>query len=153
MGRLRLVYRVSPEGEDPEDIDMPITIDWTPCHLGGKRPFFICPCVVNGRACNRRVAKLFLAQRYFLCRHCHRVAYASQSETPVDRAMRAANKLRTAMGGEPGVGSYVRKPKGMHWATYARHMEKIARGDDMANLAFIDFVQRKFPGMMPDIEL
>lgn len=42
--------------------------------------------------------------------------------------------------------------KGMHWATYTRHMVKIARGDDMANLAFIDFVRRKFPGMVSDIE-
>lgn len=151
--RLRLVYRVTPEGEDPEDIDMPINIDWTPCHLGGTRPFFICPGVVNGRECYRRVAKLFLARRYFLCRHCHRVAYACQSETPADRAMRAANKLRMAMGGEPGLGSYVRKPKGMHWATYARHMDKIERGDNITNLAFIDFVRRKFPGMTSDIEI
>jgi hypothetical protein len=132
---------------------MPITIDWPPCHLGGKRPFFICPGVVNGRACCRRVAKLFLARRYFLCRHCHRVAYACQSETPADRALRAANKRRMAMGGEPGLGSYVRKPKGMHRATYARHMEVIERGDDLTNLAFIDFVRRRFPETLAEFDL
>ena len=151
-GRLRLVYRVSPESEEPEDVDMPITIDWTACHLGGKRPFFICPGVVSGRVCNRRVAKLFLASCYFLCRHCHRVAYTCQSETLVDRAMRAANKRRVAMGSEPGMGSFVRKPKGMHWSTYWRHMDMIESADDIANLAFINFARRKYPGFVTDIE-
>lgn len=103
---------------------------------------------MNGRACNRRVAKLYMGSRYFLCRHCNRMAYACQSETRVDRLLRGAKKLRVKMGGEPGLESYVAKPKGMHWATYWRHIDKIERADHEANLALIRFVQRRFPGGM-----
>lgn len=41
----------------------------------------------------------------------------------------------------------------MHWATYARHMRVITRGDDLTNLAFIDFVRRKFPGSLAEFDL
>ncbi|WP_426036083.1 tripartite tricarboxylate transporter substrate-binding protein [Cypionkella sp. TWP1-2-1b2] len=82
----------------------------------------------------------------------NQVAYTCQSETPVDRAVRAANKRRVAMGSEPGMGSFVRKPKGMHWSTYWRHMDMIESADDIANLAFINFARRKYPGFVTDIE-
>lgn len=150
-GRLTLNYRITPNGDEPFDVTEPVTIDWLTCHFGNARPFFICPGVINGRACNRRVAKLYLRQRYFLCRHCNRVTYACRSETPVDRMQRAANKRRVAMGAEPGMESYVRKPKGMHWATYWRHMEKIEAADYAANVAFMQFFQRRFSGMAAEI--
>lgn len=149
-GRLMLVYSFTRQGNESVDITEPITVVWLPCHFGGKRPFFICPGVVNGRACNRQVAKLYLGQGYFLCRHCNRLTYACRSETRVDRMQRAANKRRVAMGGEPGMGSFVRKPKGMHWATYWRHIDKIDTADHAADLEFIQFVQRRFPGMTGD---
>jgi hypothetical protein len=40
------------------------------CCFGGARPYFICPGLANGVTCRRRVAKLYGAGRYFLCRHC-----------------------------------------------------------------------------------
>lgn len=145
-GGLRLVYRVTPHGGPSEDIQEFVSITWKDCRFGGQRAYFICPGIVNGRGCYRRVAKLYIANRYFLCRHCNRLSYACQSETRVDRLLRGANKLRVKMGGEPGLESYVPKPKGMHWATYWRHIDKIDRADHEANLAFIRFVHRKFPG-------
>jgi hypothetical protein len=66
------------------------------------RPYFICPGVVSGVGCGRRVAKLHGPGRYFLCRHCYRLAYASQSEGGWDRALRRANKIRQCLGGDPG---------------------------------------------------
>jgi hypothetical protein len=47
---------------------------------------------VNGIACGRHAAKLYGLSRYFLCRHCYRLAHVSQSEDEWDRALRCANK-------------------------------------------------------------
>lgn len=52
----------------------------TTCYFGGRRYWFICPLVINGLNCGRRVGKLFIAGHYFGCRHCYRLAYASQNE-------------------------------------------------------------------------
>ncbi len=90
-GRLTLVYRVRIGGDDWEDVAETVLIARVACRFGGSRPYFICPGVVNGVACKRRVAKLHASGRYFLCRHCHRLAYASQSEDTWDRAFRRAN--------------------------------------------------------------
>ena len=51
--------------------------------FGGLRWWFVCPLVVNGRPCNRRVAKLHLPPpaRYFGCRLCYRLTYASCQES------------------------------------------------------------------------
>ena len=93
-GLLHLTYRVSIGGSDWEDIGESVRIVHFACRYGGARPFFICPGVVNGRACGRRVAKLYLPGRYFVCRDCSRLAYASQSEGGLDRALRRANGIR-----------------------------------------------------------
>ena len=47
---------------------------------GGLRWWFICPLVINGVECNRRVRKLYLYGRYFGCRHCHNLTYRSSQE-------------------------------------------------------------------------
>lgn len=148
QGGLRLIYRITPDGRPSEDIQEFIPIAWKDCHLGGQRPYFICPGVVNGRGCYRQVAKLYMGSRYFHCRHCNRLAYACQSETSLDRLIRKANKRRVKMGGDPGIDNFVRRPKGMHWATYRRHMDVIERADRAADLAITRFIQRKIPGGM-----
>lgn len=87
----------------------------TPCHLGGERHWFTCP------RCNKRVAVLYAPGRYFACRQCGGLTYATQKENMSDRASTKANKLRTRLGWELGIlnGEGV-KPKGMHWKTYNR---------------------------------
>ena len=84
-----------------------------PCRFGGTRPYFMCPGVVNGVTCGRRVAKLLASGRYFLCRHCYRLAYDSQSESAWGRALRRANKIRMRLGGDPGVAA----PFAIHFAS------------------------------------
>jgi hypothetical protein len=145
--RLTLNYRVRPYGEDWEEIVEPIALDWIECHHGGKRPYFLCPASVNGRACGRRVVKLYLGGRYFLCRRCQRLAYSSQSETQMQRAMRKADKIRTFLSKGSDAGIWEVKPKGMHWKTYWRHVEAMETADAEADSAFFTMFQRRFPGM------
>jgi hypothetical protein len=38
---------------------------------------------------------------YFLCRHCYRLAYASQREDRYDRALRRANNIPFGLAGSP----------------------------------------------------
>jgi len=72
--RLHLSYRVRIAGGEWESIEEPVRIVRAPCPFDGARPYFICPGVVNGITCGRRVAKLHGPGRYFLCRHCYRLA-------------------------------------------------------------------------------
>jgi hypothetical protein len=119
--RLVLTYRHRRGGGEWEDVEEPVRIVWQPCRFGGQRPYFVCPGVVNGVACCRRVIKLYGAGTYFVCRHCYRLAYMSQSEGPLDRLLRRANKIRMRLGGAPGMASrFPDRPKGMHRATYER---------------------------------
>ncbi|KIN79616.1 hypothetical protein [Sulfitobacter mediterraneus] len=136
--RLVLDYKVRVYGGDWEPISQPIRITHVDCNYGNKRPYFMCPGVVNGRHCGRRVGKLFSGGRYFLCRHCYRIAYASQSEARYDRMLRRANKLRMALGGEPGTAYLIAlKPKGMWQRTYQRKRREITWCESQADHLFI----------------
>jgi hypothetical protein len=60
------------------ELDYKVWIVSTPCHFGNRRWWFICPLVINGRSCNRRVGALYLASgKYFGCRHCYNLTYES----------------------------------------------------------------------------
>jgi hypothetical protein len=131
--RLVLSYRVRGSGEQWLDVEQPTPIVWKPCRFGGARPYFICPGVVNGIACGRRVAKLYGPGKYFLCRHCYRLAYSSQREDRHDRALRRANNIRIRLGGEPGMASaFPPRPKGMHHQTYERLQSAVANAEILA---------------------
>jgi hypothetical protein len=122
---VHLTYRVRIGGGDWEDVAETVRIVRIACRFGGSRPFFVCPGVVNGIACGRRVVKLYGAGTYFLCRHCYRLAYASQREDCYDRALRRANNIRMRLGGEPGMAAaFPPRPKGMHHETY-EHLKSI----------------------------
>jgi hypothetical protein len=111
--RLHLTYRARVGGGEWEDVAETVRIVRVACRFGGARPYFICPGVVSGIACGRRVAKLYGSGQYFLCRHCYRLGHASQIEDPWDRALRRADKIRQRLGGEPGMAApFPIKPKG-----------------------------------------
>ena len=97
--QLILNYRVCRNGEDWTDVEEAVPLARSPCRFGGMRSYFVCPGVKNGRPCSRRVTKLYLGGRYFLCRHCYDLAYASQSETRPYRLLRRADKRKIALGG------------------------------------------------------
>jgi hypothetical protein len=141
--RLDLSYRVRAGGSDWEDVEEAVRIVRVSCRFGGARPYFICPGVVNGISCGRRVAKLYSSRRYFLCRHCYRLAYASQCENGWDRALRHANKIRMRLGGEPGMASlFPKKPKGMWWRTYDKLREEVFEIELRAEDGFSRYMDR-----------
>lgn len=113
--RMMLDYRRKTGGEW-RATSYPVRLDWTPCHFGGQRAWWLCP----GAGCGRRVAVLY-GGAVFACRHCQKLAYKSQRETPDGRAFRRGNSLRARMGWVPGmIHEPGGKPKGMHWATFRR---------------------------------
>lgn len=68
-------------GEKTE-LDYKIRLDWTPCYFGGRRWWFICPLVINGRVCSRRIGSLHLDNsKYFGCRRCYNLTYQSSKES------------------------------------------------------------------------
>ncbi|UTW07872.1 hypothetical protein [Pseudomonas benzenivorans] len=125
---LRLYYHLSRD-DKPEMLDYPVPITWTPCQLGGHRPWFLCPC------CGRRVAVLYL-RRYFACRHCLRLNYASQQASKRDLALDLSWKLRHALGCELGLmdlpAECIPRPKGMHLRTFARKLARLQQVDARA---------------------
>ena len=141
--RLHLTYRVRIGSGEWEDVTESIHIVRLPCRFGGVRPYFVCPGVVNGTACGRRVAKLYGPGRYFVCRHCYRLAYASQSEDAQRRSMRRATKIRQRLGGNAGTASsFPPKPKGMWRRTYERLREQAFDADERADEALLPHLVR-----------
>jgi hypothetical protein len=134
---LHLTYRVRVVGGEWEDVAETVRIVRVACRLGGTRPYFVCPGVVNGIACRRRVAKLHGAGRYFLCRRCYRLVHASQSEGSWDRMLRRANQIKHQLGGDPGLAAPIpSKPKGMWRRKYERLREQAFDAEMRADEAF-----------------
>lgn len=115
-GRVVLSYQQR-HGDDWRPMEYPVRLDWTPCTLGGRRAWFLCPA----QGCGRRVALLYNGGGIFACRHCYRLAYACQRESADDRAARRADRIRARLGWEPGIlNGQGDKAKGMHWRTFDR---------------------------------
>jgi hypothetical protein len=105
--------------------DNEIFLQWTPCPLGGQRPWFLCP------TCRRRCAKLYIGEGQSLCRKCRGLSYDSQRENRQARSERRINKIRTKLGAEGGFFlDFPPKPSGMHMDTYWRLWEKARKGYD-----------------------
>jgi hypothetical protein len=147
--RLSLSYTVQVWGGRWEDMAETIPIVHLPCRFGGSRPFFICPGPGNGTDCGRRTTKLHLSSRYFLCRRCNQLAYASQYEKPWQRALRRANKLKQRLGIDVGIAEPLpEKPKGMWTRTYGRLLDEILQAEILANEA----QAKRFQGLLAHVE-
>lgn len=101
-----------------ERIEDLVRLAWTPCGLGGERPWFVCP----GEECGRRAAILYLEDGALLCRICLDLTYRSQREGKLDgrlgKARRRAEKTRARLAAPDE--DLVAKPKGMHHKTFVR---------------------------------
>lgn len=99
-----------------QDYSVPIT--WTPCHMGGERPWFSCP------DCCRRAAILYLlpVTGRFTCRLCAGLNYASQQQSRANTLIDRAHKLRTLLGCSGGLFRpplhELDKPRHMRWPKF-----------------------------------
>src|SRR6516162_9530594 len=132
--RLCLSYPLRVGDREWRDVTDTIAIVHLPCRFGGSRAYFICPGPGGGTECGRRVTKMHLSHRYFLCRHCSQLAYASQYEQPWQRALRRANKLKQRLGIDVGIAEpFPDKPRGMWVRTYGYLLNKILQAEILAN--------------------
>lgn len=95
-----LVLKYFLAGEHP--VQIPVPLQTTPAHFGGRRWWFSCPMVEEGRRCNRRSANLYLPPGggWFACRDCHDLAYRSgQQAYRFDRLLKQVLRVyrRTGM--------------------------------------------------------
>jgi hypothetical protein len=67
--------------KEKTNLDYKARLESTPCNYGGQRWWFVCPLIINGRICNRRVGVLYLDGKYFGCRHCYNLTYESSKES------------------------------------------------------------------------
>ncbi|MCK9502441.1 MAG: hypothetical protein M0Q52_11505 [Lascolabacillus sp.] len=78
---LRFMYTMTDNDTgDKKSYNYVIPVVFTPCNYGGKRWWYVCPLIVDGRSCNRRCRIVYLphGSQYFGCRECHRLTYESR---------------------------------------------------------------------------
>jgi hypothetical protein len=56
-----------------------VPIEWTACHFGGRRPWFVCAVLDDHVGyCGRRVGVLYIRPGgLFMCRRCWNLVHAS----------------------------------------------------------------------------
>jgi len=76
--QIRLIYTIGPKSPNPVSFDYAVQLTTSALPWGGARYWFVCPAV----GCGRRVGCLYLPSggKYFACRHCYQLAYASNQE-------------------------------------------------------------------------
>ena len=150
--RLHLYYPMR-VGDMERGVTDTIPIVHLRCRFGGSRAYFICPGPGDGTQCGRRVTKLHLSHRYFLCRHCSQLPYASQYEQPWQRGLRRANKLKQRLGIGVGIAEpFPEKSKGMWVRTYGCLLNEILQAEMLAKEAQANRFQRLLAQVEDDPE-
>lgn len=119
------------ETGEPHKMDRLIMLSESPCRYGGSRKWFICP------RCGHRMAVLMLTPPDVGCRLCLGLSYTSQSENISYRGIRRMNKIANRLGSDEFFGGMPLRPKGMHWKTYNRLIEKHDDADMQSMFALI----------------
>ncbi len=103
------------QGDEPEQVREPISLDRTPCNYGGERSWFNCP------RCWKRCGVLYCGPQGFICRDCAGLSYRTQRIGDTGRLFARLARLRARLGWPPGVASGTGgKPRGMRWRTFER---------------------------------
>jgi len=128
---VRLIYRTTDRDGAPVDVSELVPFTDTPTMFGGRRQWL--RCLNCGRGCRK-----IYGGRYFRCRLCYRLRYASQGESrpdqrALDRARKIAKRLHDRWGGTTEEEyDFPPKPPRMRWATYNRLLEQY---DELENAA------------------
>lgn len=122
--QIRREYSI-PTGHGTITLDgQPVRLAWVAEHLGGIRPYFVCP------QCNQRRHHLYNRDNIWACRVCHKLIHRTTIEVASTRAIRRALKL-----GPPGP-----KPK---WKHYRTHRELTAKKIAASQKAAIGILKGK----------
>jgi hypothetical protein len=114
-----------------ESLDQRISLTTQPRPFGGLQWYFRCPIT------QRRCSMLWMppGANRFCSRQAWRgqVAYASQFESPGDRAERARAKIKARLIGnnDPDDWDLPPKPKWMRWRTYKQHVQRFESYEDV----------------------
>jgi hypothetical protein len=138
-GRVRLTYTItSPWSGEKHSADYWVQLVTTAQPFGGRRWWWVCPRTGD------LVSKLYLPSggRVFASRKAYRLGYRSQRESPHDRALSRAFKLRRRLGSNGGIGDYIERPKGMRQRTFDRMMERVEKAEAVCNANLLRFVQQ-----------
>jgi hypothetical protein len=135
---VRLKYTTTRWDGERRESDYWIQLETAPQPFGGRRWWFVCPRT------GRRAEKLYLPSGAFTfaSRQAYRLGYRSQRESPRDRGLRRAFKLRGKLGSDGGIGDYIPKPKWMRWRTYDRTLERIATAESIVDGHLLAFVRK-----------
>jgi hypothetical protein len=133
-------YRTSPSWSNEwKSINQRVPIEWSGCHFGGRRPWFICPAFCDGRSCGRRVAVLYALREHFACRQCYGLAYASQQESLRERGLLKAQKILIRLGAKPDLFElFPEKPPHMHRRTYKQLYRAYQKARDRCIQGILD---------------
>ena len=118
---LELIFSVSdPWSGEKQSIEQRIVLTHTVPNYGGRRWWMLCP--VNGR----RVRKIYCPAGggRFASRTAWKLGYRSQRESERDRPFSRLNKLQRQLGCYEGYEMPIRRPKGMWYRTYQRHLRR-----------------------------
>jgi hypothetical protein len=140
--RIVLQYRYQGHVGAWESATETVWLDWTPCHYEGQRPWFRCP------GYTRRVGILCDYGKWFRCRHCHRLPYASQQQSYADRMAAQARQGWKRLGASMSLFEPVwpwQKPKGMHWRPFARLTAREQRYYQASLLALRAWLDKREP--------
>jgi hypothetical protein len=137
---LRLTYTVTGHDGTKISVDELVPFAYTPTRFGGRRLWLM--CLKCGRYCRK-----INGGRYFRCRQCHRLKYASQSENSAQRAMlradRLANRLHDMWGGTTKAEyDFPPKPKRMRWTTYQRLLDQYDELQSRWGIGMMNLVSR-----------
>jgi hypothetical protein len=99
-----------------EQIVQQIRLSWTRCHIGGWRPWMLCPY------CQARKAILLRGYGGYCCRTCiGKPLYASQAKSAHGRRHFEICKIRLQLNGHASLlEPFPDRPRRMHRKTYAR---------------------------------
>ncbi len=81
-GRRLLLIGHATGAASRKSVTYPVELTATPCPFGGRRWWFVCPLVVDGKACGRRCRVLYrpYSERFFGCRLCYQLTYRSRQQ-------------------------------------------------------------------------
>jgi hypothetical protein len=133
----RFGYRRRDSSRSP--ITYVVAIDRNAPRVGGGRPYWRCPAIVDGLRCHKAVTKLYLCNGYLVCRHCARLSYASQHRAALQRAMGRIYRLRANLGvTTPDVSPFTDPPRPhrMWTRTYQRTLRQLDRVEMAADAHF-----------------